>query len=114
MAAEPRTTIGAQRRQAVAHGQQLQGADDVDVVERRARASGLGELDDVVVDHRVDRRGAHDRGQVGAAQVGRDDVDALGELGVDRPRVDADDALDACVVGQATARAASRTRSPRR
>ena len=40
-------------------------------------------------------------GQVGAAQVGLHDVDALGELGVDRPRVDADDALDAGVVRQA-------------
>ena len=83
-------------------------------MERRARASGLGELDDVVVDHRVDRRGAHDRGEVGAAQVGLHDVDALGELGVDRPRVDADDALDAGVVGQAAREPRRRTRSPRR
>ena len=92
---------GAQGGQPVAHRQQLQGADDVDVVEGRARAPGLGELDDVVVDHGVDRRGAHRGRQVGAAQVGLQDVDALGEVGIDRPRVDADDALDAGVARQA-------------
>ena len=90
----------AQGRQAAADRQQLQRADDVDVVERRARAAGLGELDDVVVDDGVDRGRAHRGGQLGAAQVGRDHVDALGERGVDRARVDADDALDAGVGGE--------------
>ena len=40
-------------------------------------------------------------GRSGLRRSACDDVDALGELGIDRPRVDADDALDAGVVGQA-------------
>ena len=65
MAAEPRTTMARRVGRPSQIGQQLQRADDVDVVQRRARAAGLGELDDVVVDHRVDRRGAY------AAAAGR-------------------------------------------
>jgi hypothetical protein len=91
----------AQGRQPVAHRQQLQRADDVDVVEGRARAPRLRELDDVVVDHRVDGRGAHGGRELGAAQVRLQDVDALGQLGIDRPRIDPDDALDVGIARQA-------------
>ena len=114
MAAEPRTTMA--RR--VASPSQTVSSCSVPMTltscsDARGRP-GSGNWTMSLWTTRVDRGGAHERRQLGAAQVGRDDVDALGQRGSTGARVDPDDTLDAGVAGQQTRRGGRRRRSPRR
>ena len=79
-----------------------------------AGAPGLGELQDVVVDDDVGAAARDAVAEVGRAQVGRDQVDALGERRrLERPRVDADDLLDARVGARRAASARAPAARPR-